>query len=660
MPAPETRAEAHVTDVDVAVDVAVVGAGAAGIGVAIALTRRGVAVVVLEGSESIGSMWRRRYEGLRLNTLRQMSALPAERIARTEGRWVTKEAFVAHLEDAARRHRLDIRLGTRVTRVDADGNGGYCLATTRGDLRAVAVVVATGDDRVPNMPAWAGQENFGGTLLHAADYTSAAPYRGQDVLVVGVGNSGTEIATQLAAGGARRVRVAHRRPVNILPVSFAGVPITALARISEALPAAVVDRLAFVVQRLAWGDLSPYGMGRAARGAASEVKSGNTVVVLDRGFVAALRSGSVELVGDVAAFDGPDVVLSGGARIRPDVVVAATGYRRGLEELVGHLGVLAPDGKPSVFGGRTHPDAPGLYFNGYWLPYSGHLPGMRRTSRRIAGAIARQPRRRRRRGPVLGHRDVHSTEILDGNEEAFERLRPAGSALTMADAQRIVVDTIEAMERRTLAHVVMADFILRLARERAGDARPIRILEVASGNGWLLTNLWRRARRSGIDVELTGSDLNDGLVVSLRERLAKAGVPAGVSVIDARRITGVPDGAYHLAVMTFTLHHLQGGDLTAALAELDRVAGGGMVNVDIRRGLMALAVVPNLATLVGPTGGRRFARHDATVTVRRSYTTDELREVVAAAGLAHPYEVGPLPTRHPERLVAHAIWPASP
>ena len=111
---------------------------------------------------------------------------------------------------------------------------------------------------------------------------------------------------------------------------------------------------------------------------------------LDRGFVTALKAGRLKLVSAVERFDGADVVLADGERIQPHVVIAATGYRHGLEPLVGHLGVLLPSGRPAACKGGSHPDASGLYFNGYWLPLSGQLPAMRRTSRRIARAIARQ------------------------------------------------------------------------------------------------------------------------------------------------------------------------------------------------------------------------------------------------------------------------------
>jgi putative flavoprotein involved in K+ transport len=148
--------------------------------------------------------------------------------------------------------------------------------------------------------------------------------------------------------------------------------------------------MGFRIQRLAFGDLAPYGMGRAPQGISTEIELTGMGPVMDRGFVAELKAGRIEIVPAVERLDGAEVVLSGGSRLRPDTVIAATGYRFGLEELVGHLGVLLPSGRPAIVDGRPNPATPGLYFNGYWIPLTGQLPTMPRTARRIGRAVARE------------------------------------------------------------------------------------------------------------------------------------------------------------------------------------------------------------------------------------------------------------------------------
>jgi putative flavoprotein involved in K+ transport len=382
-----------------AVGVAVIGAGAAGLGVAAELRRRGVeGVVVLERSDRVAESWRNRYDGLRLNTTRLLSGVPRRRIPARSGSWPSREDFVGYLEDVAAGEQLEIRYRVEVRRICRDAEG-WLLETSAGFVPAASVVVATGYDAAAHVPDWPGRAGFTGELLHATRFRTAAAFRGRDVLVVGAGNTGTEIATRLADDRAARVRVSFRTPVNIMPARVLGIPATVLARLNEGAPDWLVDRSAFAIQRLAWGDLAPHGMPRAPHGVATELRVRGLGATLDRGFVAALKARRLELVPAVERFDGQDVVLATGERVRPQVVIAATGYRHGLEPLAGHLGVLTPTGRPAVRTGNAHPDAPGLYFNGFWLPLSGQLPAMRRTSRRIARAIAKERRAREAERP---------------------------------------------------------------------------------------------------------------------------------------------------------------------------------------------------------------------------------------------------------------------
>jgi putative flavoprotein involved in K+ transport len=114
-------------------------------------------------------------------------------------------------------------------------------------------------------------------------------------------------------------------------------------------------------------------------------------VLVDAGYIEALKRGEVEIVTAVEAFERDEVVLADGSRLRPDAVIAATGFRSGLEELVGHLGVLGEDCYPLVR--RTDmPNAPGIFFNGFYASMAGQLIHMRSDARHIARAIARRLR----------------------------------------------------------------------------------------------------------------------------------------------------------------------------------------------------------------------------------------------------------------------------
>jgi hypothetical protein len=106
------------------------------------------------------------------------------------------------------------------------------------------------------------------------------------------------------------------------------------------------------------------------------------------GIIDAIRSGRVEPVAAIRELEGPEVVLTDGARIRPQVLLLATGYRRGLEPLVGHLGVLDDRGRPRARGGRTAPGAPGLWFTGFTNPVSGMFREIAIDARKIALSMA--------------------------------------------------------------------------------------------------------------------------------------------------------------------------------------------------------------------------------------------------------------------------------
>jgi putative flavoprotein involved in K+ transport len=138
------------------------------------------------------------------------------------------------------------------------------------------------------------------------------------------------------------------------------------------------------------GDLSDVGLAPATHGLATNVLERKVAPVIDAGFVQALRAGEIELVAAVEGFDGSDVILADDSRIQPEVVIAATGYERGLDPLVGHLGVLGPDGEPTHNGVPASPAAPGLYFVGYGLWLRGQLPRTSRDTGRVARAVAHE------------------------------------------------------------------------------------------------------------------------------------------------------------------------------------------------------------------------------------------------------------------------------
>jgi cation diffusion facilitator CzcD-associated flavoprotein CzcO len=364
----------------------VIGAGPAGLAVTASLQRERIETIVPERA-SVGSSWRDHYDRLHLHTVRWLSGLPGLPIDRRESRWVSRDGVVRYLERYARHHRLSIRTSVEVQQLIRD-DGGWRLRTSEGEMRARSVVVATGFNREPFLPDWPGRERFAGELVHSTVYRNPSSYRGKDVLVVGTGNSGAEIAVDLAEGGAREVMISVRTPPNILRRDIAGFPSQVVGVMVRRLPVPLVDRIAAVMQRVSVGDLTRYGMPAPAAGVYTRV-SQDSVPILDVGLIRLIKRRRVRVVAAVEGFDGQDVLLSGGKTVRPDSVIAATGFRRGLEHLLGEYGMVGPTGRPVVHGDRTHPNAPNLYFIGFTNPISANLREAGIDARRISRAVTR-------------------------------------------------------------------------------------------------------------------------------------------------------------------------------------------------------------------------------------------------------------------------------
>ncbi|MBW5253217.1 NAD(P)/FAD-dependent oxidoreductase [Streptomyces sp. P01-B04] len=378
------------TDITEDRPVYVIGGGPGGLAAAAALREQGVRAVVLEKSADVGASWRRHYDRLHLHTTRRWSALPGLPMPRRFGRWVSRDDVVRYLEKYVEHHELEVVTGVEVSRIDrADDGTGWRLTATGGrELTGRAVVVATGYNHTPRIPDWSGRDTFTGELLHASAYRNPAPYAGKDVLVVGVGNTGAEIAVDLVEGGASRVRLAVRTVPHIVRRSTAGWPAQATGILVRRLPVALVDRAGGLMARVAVPDLAEQGLPRPDTGLYSRVKDG-AIPVQDVGLIDAVKGGRVVPVAAVESFDKDAVVLADGTRITPDAVIAATGYLRALEPLVGHLGVLDERGRPVAHGGRTPKQAPGLYFIGFTNPISGMFREMALDAQKIAKRVAR-------------------------------------------------------------------------------------------------------------------------------------------------------------------------------------------------------------------------------------------------------------------------------
>ena len=270
--------------------VVIIGGGASGLSAAAALARRGIDATVLEQDARIGGTWARRYDRLHLHTVRQFSGLAHFPIPQRYPRYLSRDDLVAYLEEYARHFRLRVITGAPISRVGPRVSGEWTVAARDGRVwQSRSVVIATGQYRQPLIPPWPGRETYTGRLSHSVTYSNATTYVGQRVLVVGAGNSGAEIATDLADNGAASVALSVRTPPAVVPRDPFGLPVQRTSLLLSMLPPSIANGLGGITARLALGDLTRYGLPRGEFAPYSTRR----IPLIDVGFVDALKAGRV-------------------------------------------------------------------------------------------------------------------------------------------------------------------------------------------------------------------------------------------------------------------------------------------------------------------------------------------------------------------------------
>lgn len=366
-------------------DVVVIGGGASGLSSAAALKRQGIETVVLEQDDQIGGSWARRYDRLHLHTVRGFSGLAYFGIPRRYPSYLARDEFVAYLQEYATHFGLDVVTSCAVTRIGADPDAPYRwkISTSAGTWYARVVVISTGQYRIPTTPHWPGAESFGGELSHSASYSNPAPYVGERVLVVGAGNSGAEIATDIAENGGAFVALAIRTAPPIVPRDPFGMPVQRTGIMLSFLPSSIADRIGRLTSRLVLGDLTAHKIPRAEWGPFSSKR----VPLINVGFVEAVKRGIVQIRPALARLTATGAVFADGVEEPFDAVIAATGFSTGLADLLGADGVLDESGEP--IGASGFPTGrPGLYFMGFTHSLRGHLFEANLASRRLAKNVA--------------------------------------------------------------------------------------------------------------------------------------------------------------------------------------------------------------------------------------------------------------------------------
>lgn len=361
----------------------VVGGGPAGLATSQQLIERGVPHRLFERGDFVGHSWANLYDSLTLHTGKHMSHLPGMPFPRSAPLFLPRRAFWEYLRHYALAFELPVETGCAVEHVRRR-DGGWLVETNRGAVEAAVLVFATGIVANPRIPTFPGRERFGGRVAHSVEYRRPEPYVGRRVLVVGVGNSGAEIASEIARAGAK-VTIAVRSGANVVPLTLAGLPIQYVAYWVRKLPRAAREGAVALVRLV-----TELRRGRPVlpRPAHSPL---DAIPVIGFHLVDAIAAGLIDVRAGIAELTAEGARFTDGTHSRFDDVILATGFSAALRPLDG---LIQHD--PNGFARRRDRvvslDQPDLFVVGHNYDATGGLYNINRDSRLVAKLIAAERR----------------------------------------------------------------------------------------------------------------------------------------------------------------------------------------------------------------------------------------------------------------------------
>ena len=349
----------------------VIGAGAAGMAAMKALATAGVALDCFEATNRVGGHWHTDYDCLHLITPRNGSGYRGDPMPEHWSDFPRRTEMVEYLEGFATKYDLrdHVRFGTRVERLQPVGEraiDGWDVTTSDGSTRHyTGVLVANGHNSVPFVPTVPG--DFTGRVMHSSEYRNPADIAGSRVLVVGSGNSGCDIASELAQAGCD-VFFSVRHGHLFQPKSFFGKPRGTLKIMK--LPPRLLDLVLRFMIRMSVGRPETYGLPAPAHKSLNDQRPVVNSLVLHW-----IQHGRVHPVPGLRRFEGTTVETVDGACHYVDTIVWATGFRAVLPFLPDEL-IQRADGIPLRVAGCILPahGPANLYLVGLCAPRGPQLP----------------------------------------------------------------------------------------------------------------------------------------------------------------------------------------------------------------------------------------------------------------------------------------------
>jgi len=346
----------------------VVGAGPAGLAISGLLGKSNLEYTIIEKSQAVGSAWRTHYERLHLHTVKELSALPGLPFPKHYPRYVPRDLLIEYMENYTRHFHIFPQFEEELKLAKRD-SGGWKVVTSKDEYLVKNLIICTGYNHTPKIPHWEGEDQFQGEILHSKVYRNYKPFLGKKILIVGIGNTGGELAIDLIEHGIE-TSICVRSPLRVVPREIFGIPMQWTALVLSKLPLDLADSISQFLLHLTTHDLQEFGIQRPSYGSIRQVKEQEKIPLIDIGTVKLIRERKLKVFPGIKKFFTSGVEFVNGLKEDFDIVLLCTGFEPALKNLFPEEEIFNSKGYPLVRGKQA---LEGLYFLGFTNHVTGFL-----------------------------------------------------------------------------------------------------------------------------------------------------------------------------------------------------------------------------------------------------------------------------------------------
>lgn len=367
----------------------IIGASISGLACAASLSKQGMDYLIIEKQNQVASPWRNHYDRLRLHTSKRLSNLPYKKFPGAITRYPSRQQVVDYLDGYQKEFNINPVFNTEAISIRKEGK--YWITETKnGIFQSKYVIMATGAYGRPRPIRFRGKETFTGKIIHSFEYKTGIDFKGQNVLVVGFGNSACEIAIDLFEQGANP-SMSVRSAVNVIPRDVLGIPVLELSLLMRSIAPRLADRISAPLMKWLVGDIKKLGLKKLPYGPLEEIRKYGKIPLLDIGTIQLIRDGHIHIYDDIESIKGVTVFFNDGKKENFDAIVASIGYYRDYAEIIDVDRRRFEDLNHCVnqqeFFGED-----GLYFCGYWISPNGQFREISLDAKKIAKDLIKKER----------------------------------------------------------------------------------------------------------------------------------------------------------------------------------------------------------------------------------------------------------------------------